>query len=66
MSEKATDYLNAGVMRVWVIDSKAKTITIFYPDAPLQTKRGEASLADALFEGLQLTPALIFQLAGIP
>ncbi|BAY46741.1 hypothetical protein SAMD00079811_43540 [Scytonema sp. HK-05] len=66
MSEKATDYLNAGVMRVWVIDSKAKTITIFYPDAPPQTKRGEASLADPLFEGLQLTPASIFQQAGIP
>ena len=53
-------------MRVWVIDSKAKTITIFYPDAPPQTKRGEASLADPLFEALQLTPASIFQLAGIP
>jgi Uma2 family endonuclease len=53
-------------MRVWVIDSKAKTITIFYPDAPPHTKRGEASLADPLFEGLQLTPASIFQQAGIP
>jgi Uma2 family endonuclease len=53
-------------MRVWVIDSKAKTITIFYPDAPPQTKREEASLADPLFEGLQLTPASIFQQAAIP
>jgi len=41
MSEKAIDYLNAGVSRVWVVDSKAKTITIFYPDAPPQTKRNE-------------------------
>lgn len=38
MSEKATDYLNAGVSRVWIVDSRAKSITIFYPDAPPQTK----------------------------
>lgn len=66
MSEKATDYLNAGVLRVWVIDAKAKSVTIFYPDAPPQTKRGEVSLADSLLEGLQLTPQQIFQQAGIP
>lgn len=66
MSEKATDYLNAGVLRVWVIDAKAKSVTIFYPDAPPQTKRGEANLADSLLSGLQLTPQQIFQQAGIP
>jgi Uma2 family endonuclease len=27
MSAKATDYLDAGVMRVWVIDPKSKTVT---------------------------------------
>ncbi|BAZ54216.1 hypothetical protein NIES4103_69010 (plasmid) [Nostoc sp. NIES-4103] len=66
MSAKATDYLNAGVMRVWVVDAKAKTVTIFYPDAPPQTKTGEDSLDDSLFEGLQITPDQIFQQAGIP
>ena len=66
MTEKATDYLKAKVLRVWVVDARAKTITIFYPDAPPQTKRGEDSLEDLLFEGLQITPQAIFQQAGIP
>ncbi len=65
MTEKATDYLNAKVQRVWIIDSKAKTITIFYPDVLPQTKRGTSSLEDALFEGLEITPQQIFQQAGI-
>ncbi|AUS99464.1 hypothetical protein CLI64_03135 [Nostoc sp. CENA543] len=66
MAAKATDYLDAGVMRVWVIDTKAKTVTVFYPDTRPQTKSGEASLADELLTDLQLTPQQIFQLAGIP
>jgi Uma2 family endonuclease len=66
MSAKATDYLDAGVMRVWVVDSRAKTVTVFYPDARPQTKTGDDSLEDALFAGLQITPAQIFQQAGIP
>ncbi|MBD2435664.1 Uma2 family endonuclease [Nostoc sp. FACHB-110] len=66
MSAKATDYLDAGVLRVWVIDAKAKTVTVFYPDTRPQTKIGEDSLADSLLEGLQITPAQIFQQAGIP
>lgn len=66
MSAKATDYLEAGVMRVWVLDAKAKTVTVFYPDARPQTKIGEDSLADDLLTGLQITPQQIFQQAGIP
>lgn len=65
MTEKATDYLKAGVQRVWIIDTKAKTITIFYPDALPQTKRGTNSLEDSLFEGLEITPEQIFRQAGI-
>ncbi|MDF5710193.1 MAG: Uma2 family endonuclease [Nostoc sp. S4] len=66
MSAKATDYLNAGAIRVWVVDSKAKTVTIFYPDARPQTKRGTDILEDSLLEGLQITAEQIFQQAGIP
>ncbi len=66
MTEKATDYLESGVSRVWIVDTRAKTIAIFYPDAPPQTKRGTDNLSDSLFEGLQLTPQQIFQTAGIP
>ena len=66
MTEKATDYVKAGVLRVWVVDAKAKTVTIFYPDMPPQTKRDNNTLEDSLFEGLQITPQQIFQQAGIP
>ncbi|WP_414565594.1 MULTISPECIES: Uma2 family endonuclease [unclassified Anabaena] len=66
MSAKATDYLDAGVMRVWVVDAKAKTVTVFYPDTRPQTKTGEDSLADSLLPELQITPEQIFQQAGIP
>ncbi|HYW18688.1 MAG TPA: Uma2 family endonuclease [Nodularia sp. (in: cyanobacteria)] len=66
MSAKATDYLDAGVMEVWVVDARAKTVTIFYPDNRPQTKTGEDSLEDSLLEGLQITPQQIFQQAGIP
>ncbi|RCJ14561.1 hypothetical protein A6S26_10620 [Nostoc sp. ATCC 43529] len=65
MSAKATDYLNAGVMRVWVVDPKAKTVTIFYPDARPQTKSGADILEDSLLEGLKITAEQIFQQAGI-
>ncbi|MFN6440695.1 MAG: Uma2 family endonuclease, partial [Nostoc sp. DedSLP01] len=65
MSAKATNYLNAGVMRVWVVDAKAKTVTIFYPDARPQTKSGADILEDSLLEGLQITAEQIFQQAGI-
>ncbi|MBW4591740.1 MAG: Uma2 family endonuclease [Brasilonema angustatum HA4187-MV1] len=65
MTEKATDYLKAKVQRVWIIDTRAKTITIFYPDALPQTKRGTDSLEDSLFEMLQITPQQIFQQARI-
>ncbi|QKQ73821.1 Uma2 family endonuclease [Nostoc sp. TCL240-02] len=60
MTEKAIDYLKAKVQRVWIIDPRAKTITIFYPDILPQTKRGTDSLEDSLFEGLQITPQKIF------
>ncbi|MEM9274634.1 MAG: Uma2 family endonuclease [Cyanobacteria bacterium P01_F01_bin.143] len=65
LSEKATDYLQAGVDRVWLLDSHSKTVTIFYPDAPPQTKRGNDSVRDKLLPGLELTVNQIFQQAGL-
>lgn len=65
LSEKATDYLKAGIDRVWLIDSHDKSVTVFYPDAPPQTKRGNDSLQDSVLLGLDLTVAGIFKEAGI-
>ncbi|NEO58518.1 MAG: Uma2 family endonuclease [Okeania sp. SIO3B5] len=62
---KAQDYLDAGVLRVWVVDSKARSITVFYPDAPPETYMGEIPLIDSLFEGLELTAEQVFSKAGI-
>ena len=65
LSEKATDYLNAGVARVWIVDAQAKSITIFYPDAPPQTKRGQDSLRDEILPELAITVEQVFQQAGL-
>lgn len=66
MAAKAKDYLDAKVLRVWVLDSKARSITVFYPDAAPQTYMGEELLTDSLFEGLQFTVEQVFQNAKIP
>ena len=65
LTTKATDYLAAGILRVWVIDTQAKSITVFYPDAPPQTFMGTMSLVDPIFPELQITPEQVFQKAGL-
>ncbi|HBE50777.1 MAG TPA: Uma2 family endonuclease, partial [Cyanobacteria bacterium UBA11369] len=66
LAAKARDYLDAGVLRVWVVDSQARSITVFYPDAPPQTYMGDTLLVDSLFEGLEITAQQVFELARIP
>ena len=65
LSEKATDYLNAGIARVWIVDAQAKSITIFYPDAPPQTKRGQDNLTDEMLPELTITVEQVFRQAGL-
>lgn len=66
MAAKAKDYLDAQVLRVWVVDSKARSITVFYPDAPPKTFMGDELLTDSLFEWLEFTVEQLFQKAKIP
>ncbi len=65
LTAKATDYLVAGILRVWIVDTQARSITIFYPDAPPHTCTGTMSLADPIFPELQLTPEQVFRKAGL-
>jgi Uma2 family endonuclease len=65
LAGKARDYLDAGVLRVWVVDSQARSITVFYPDAPPKTYMGGETMIDSLFEGLEINPEQVFQQAGI-
>jgi Uma2 family endonuclease len=64
LAEKATDYLNAGVLRVWIVDTQGRSITIFNPSTPPQTVRGKSPITDSLLEGLETTPQQIFDRAG--
>ena len=64
--KKATDYLEAGISRVWIIDPQARSITVFYPDAPPRTYTKDELITDSLLEGLRLTPQQIFGEAKLP
>jgi Uma2 family endonuclease len=65
LSEKAIDYLKAGIARVWIVDSQSKTITVFYPDSPPQVKRGKDSLTDEILPELAVTVEQVFQKSGL-
>jgi Uma2 family endonuclease len=73
LAEKATDYLTAGVLRVWVVDPRDRSITVFAPDSlpaiyrgdGLCPTRGHRPLTDDLFPGLKLTAAQVFEQAGL-
>lgn len=66
LAGKAKDYLDAGVLRVWIIDSQFRSITVFYPNTPPQTYTGEMIIIDTAFTWLRLSPEQVFQQAGIP
>ncbi|MBE9008491.1 Uma2 family endonuclease [Fortiea sp. LEGE XX443] len=65
MAEKATDYLKAGVSRVWVVDTKARTITVFAASSFPITYRDHQIITDDVFPELEITPNAIFQRAGL-
>ena len=65
LTQKATDYLQTGVAIVWLIDTKAQTITVFYPDTLPQTFRGTSTITHKLLPELAITPQQIFKQAGL-
>lgn len=66
LSQKATDYLAPGVLRVWIVDCQARSVTVYCPDAPPRTYTKSSPITDSIFSGLEITPQQIFQLAGLP
>lgn len=65
IAEKATDYLAAGVLRVWVVDPQSQSITVFAPNTLPVTYRGDRILTDGLFPEFSLTARSLFISAGI-
>lgn len=60
MTLKASNYLNGGVLRVWVVDPAAKSITVFYPDRAHITYVGDGVIKDNLFPELSVALDRIF------
>ena len=63
--QKARDYFNAGVTRMWLINPEVVSVTALFPDGTRQTYMSDTKIMDALLPGLELTPQLIFEEAEL-
>ena len=60
MTSKATDYLLAGIDRVWVVDNQAKSVTVFGNSEFPQTFWVNDTISDVLLPGLAIAVTDIF------
>ena len=63
--DKAKDYLEAGVSRVWVVDPEAISIRIFFSDGSSQVYTDATPIVDTLLPELELTTRQIFEEAEL-
>ncbi len=63
--DKAKDYFDAGILRVWVVDPEAINIRVFFPDGGSQLYTDTTPILDTLLPGLELTPRQIFEKAEL-
>ncbi len=66
MTSKATNYLLAGVDRVWVVDNQAKSVTIFGNNEFPQTFWVNDTISDVLLPGLAIALTDIFAPRRLP
>ena len=62
---KAQDYLANGILRVWVVNPEAMSITAFFPNGQSQLYTGNTKVVDPLLTGLELSPQLVFEEAEL-
>ena len=60
IATKATDYLTAGVLRVWVVDPRDRSIAVFQPDSTPRIDREGVVLTDAALPELELAVGELF------
>ena len=60
MIQKASIYLSNNVLRVWIIDPSAKSLTVFYTDAAPVTYTGEQLISDPIFPELSIVTNQLF------
>ncbi len=60
MTQKASSYLTNGILRVWVIDPTAQSLTAFYPDAAPITYSGAQLISDPIFPDLSIITNQLF------
>ncbi|MEA5616382.1 Uma2 family endonuclease [Cronbergia sp. UHCC 0137] len=65
MIEKATCYLQAGILLVWIVDTISQTITVFTPSSLPVTFRENQIISHETLPELEITPHTIFQRAGL-
>ncbi len=63
--DKAKDYFDAGVSRVWVVDPESISIRVFFRDGSSQVYIDTKPIVDALLPGLELTTRQIFEEAEL-
>jgi Uma2 family endonuclease len=60
MIQKASIYLSNNVLRVWIIDPSAQSLTVFYPDAAPITYTDEQLISDPIFPDLSIVTKQVF------
>ena len=64
MTSKATNYLLAGVDRVWVVDNQAQSVTVFGASEFPQTFWANDTISDSLLPGLAIPVNSLFTKTG--